>query len=275
MSFRLRLMLLVSLTVAVAVVGASISVYYVDRQQLYAQVDRDLSSSRLLPPFQLAVGANGPSLLKLGNQAAPRFKATSTQIVLPRSLKAVRVTVGPRLSRIAAAYRSGFSTRQIGGVSTRVLTLHAQGRQVEVSTSLLDVDRNLAHLRWLLVFVSLGGIALAALLGALVAGRVIAPLRRLTEQTERIVETGDLSERVAQRWTRRGQPSLRPPRRPAWNTRRVASDAAPAGRRRLARAADADRDTARERRTARPSPASSLHASGRRSAPTSTRSSRR
>jgi two-component system sensor histidine kinase MprB len=198
MSFRLRLMLLVSLTVAVAVVGASISVYYVDRQQLYAQVDRDLSASRLLPPFQLAVSANRPALLKLGNRAAPPFKATSTQIVLPRSLKAVRVTVGPRLSRIATAYRSGFSTREIGGISTRVLTLYAQGRRVEVSTSLLDVDRNLGHLRWLLVFVSLGGIALAALLGALVAGRVIAPLRRLTEQTERIVETGDLSERVAQ-----------------------------------------------------------------------------
>jgi two-component system sensor histidine kinase MprB len=202
MSYRLRITLLVSLAVAVAIVGASFAVYYVDRQQLYDQVDRDLTTSRALPPLQLAMGLNLVGLKV--DQRVARVSGHSTQIVLPRSLKAVRVTVGPadvRRSKVAgtgAPTRSRFSTRTIGGVSTRVLTFYVRGRRVDISTSLLDVDRNLAHLRWLLVVVSLGGIALAASLGALVAGRVIAPLRRLTEQTERIVETGNLSERVAQ-----------------------------------------------------------------------------
>ncbi len=56
-----------------------------------------------------------------------------------------------------------------------------------------------SRLKWLLVFISLGGVGAAAILGALVSGRAVAPLRRLTETTERIVETGDLSERTGQR----------------------------------------------------------------------------
>jgi two-component system sensor histidine kinase MprB len=53
-------------------------------------------------------------------------------------------------------------------------------------------------LRWLLVFTCLGGIGVATLLGTLVSGRAIAPLRRLTETTERIAETGELSARTGQ-----------------------------------------------------------------------------
>ena len=45
MSFRLRLTVLASLAVAVAIVGASVVVYYTDRHELIGQVDSDLSSS--------------------------------------------------------------------------------------------------------------------------------------------------------------------------------------------------------------------------------------
>jgi two-component system sensor histidine kinase MprB len=202
MSFRIRITLLVSLAVAVAVVGASFAVYYVDRHEQFQQVDAELSASRSVPPLALKLGqAPGPAqaLLKEGPRAGKntvRMRTGTTQIVLPRSRTAVMVTVGGQAGGIGAP--SQFSTEKIGGVRSRVLTLAIAGRKVQISTSLLDVDRNLARLRWLLVLVSLGGIALAALLGALVAGRVIAPLRRLTEQTEQIVETGDLTQRVVQ-----------------------------------------------------------------------------
>ena len=82
---------------------------------------------------------------------------------------------------------------------TRVLSLSSGNQVVTISRSLLDVDRNLSRLQWLLVFISLGGVGAAAILGALVSGRAVAPLRRLTETTERIVETGDLSQRTGQR----------------------------------------------------------------------------
>jgi two-component system sensor histidine kinase MprB len=197
-SFRLRITVLVSLAVAVAVVGASFAVYYVDRGQLYAQVDRDLLAARTLAPVKFAIGGVNPAAGLLLKQHMRQMIGGSTQVVLPRSLKAVRVTVAQPGIGIGAPTQSRFSTASVGGVSTRVLSFGVNGRRVEISTSLLDVERNLSRLRWLLVFVSLGGIGFAAVLGALVAGRVVAPLRRLTEQTERIVETGDLSERVAQ-----------------------------------------------------------------------------
>jgi two-component system sensor histidine kinase MprB len=50
-----------------------------------------------------------------------------------------------------------------------------------------------------LALICLGGVGAAALLGALVSGRALAPLRRLTETTEQIVGSGDLTQRTGQR----------------------------------------------------------------------------
>ena len=49
MSFRLRLTMLVSLAVAVAIVGTSFVVYYTDRHELIGQVDSDLTQSLTVP----------------------------------------------------------------------------------------------------------------------------------------------------------------------------------------------------------------------------------
>ena len=48
-----------------------------------------------------------------------------------------------------------------------------------------------------LVALSLGGIALAAFLGVLIARTAVSPVRRLTETAERVTKTRDLSERIA------------------------------------------------------------------------------
>jgi two-component system sensor histidine kinase MprB len=47
-----------------------------------------------------------------------------------------------------------------------------------------------------LVLIAAGGIAVAAGLGLAVSRSALAPVRRLTETTERVTETGDLSERI-------------------------------------------------------------------------------
>ena len=51
MSFRLRLTVLASLAVAVAIVGASFVVYFTDRHELIGQVDSDLHATLTLPPL--------------------------------------------------------------------------------------------------------------------------------------------------------------------------------------------------------------------------------
>ncbi len=48
----------------------------------------------------------------------------------------------------------------------------------------------------LLILVALSGVALAAALGLIVARAALAPVRRLTQTTENVTETGDLSQRI-------------------------------------------------------------------------------
>ena len=219
MSFRLRLTALVSLAVAVAIVGTSFVVYYTDRHELLSQVDADLTETQQLAPLNAVVGfrakgklvqqsvspaqfqsAGGMSIVSGSGPlpALPRF----FRVVLPRSATAVEVSVHrTKLTRVIGGKPTTavFTTRTLKGVPTRTLTLSVPGGSISISRSLVDVDHNLSHLRWLLVFICAGGVGVAALLGALVAGRAVAPLAHLTETTERIVETGDLSKRTGRR----------------------------------------------------------------------------
>ena len=203
MSFRFRLTVLAASAVAVAIVGTSFAVYYTDRAQLVDQVDNELRASLNLPALQVAVKSRvvGPAILPKNLYAARPTKAQALlkQIVLPGSLKAVKVAIAARGHAVSLAGTPHFSNTVVGGVHSRVLTLSNQLANVRISTSLVDVDRNLSRLRWLLIFISIGGAGVAAILGLLVSSRATAPLRRLTETTERIVETGDLSERTGLR----------------------------------------------------------------------------
>jgi two-component system sensor histidine kinase MprB len=209
MSFRLRLTLLTAIAVAAAIVGASFLVYFVDRGQLIGQVDSELTAMKTFPPAQLLLnsharaeqllGRNAGATVRLTTRAAPNGPFAGKKFVLPRSLTVVQMQVASGSTGRAWARNLGFETTAIGGVHSRVLTLSAPVGIVRLSTSLVGVDRNLAHLRWLLILISVGGIGAALLLGALVSGRALAPLRRLTTTTEQIVETGDLSRRTGQR----------------------------------------------------------------------------
>ena len=208
MSFRLRITVLTSLAVAVAIAGTSIIVYYTYRHEVIRGVDSDLSSSLSTPAVKAAVT---PREVAKGLQKfpPPGTKPTQTKsIVVPAAGAAFSVQVsragGLRLRGGGSVVRidpgsGSFMTETIGGVRSRVLTVKAPGLQIRVSRSLADVDRSLSRLRWLLVLITLGGIGFAAAVGAVVSGAALGPLRRLTEKTERIVETGDLSERVGQR----------------------------------------------------------------------------
>ncbi len=200
MSFRLRLTVLVAAAVAVAIVGASVVVYYTDRSQLMSQVDSDLTRTLSLPSLNAAY--NGAAAAKIKRNVA-RFGPIPTgslQVIVPGTQKAVRVRVrgiGGPIPNVPTTRR--FTTQTIAGQPSRVLTLSSGAKTIQISSSLVEIERNLSHLRELLVLISLGGIGVAALLGAAVSRTAVAPLRRLTETTERIIDTGDLSERTGQR----------------------------------------------------------------------------
>jgi two-component system, OmpR family, sensor histidine kinase MprB len=217
MSFRFRLTVLVSVAVAVAIAGTSFLVYVTYKHELYGQVDNQLSdaTAQLPAPIAIAFQQSGrvrgsvARFYRDGGPATKLLKNGSGQIVLPGSGQAFQITIGPSVDGTTVVggingqtfSPSGphFANKVIKGINSRVLTMSLAGKRIQVARSLEEVDKSLAHLRWLLLVISVAGIGVAALLGAFVSRRAVAPLRRLTETTERIVETGDLSQRVGHR----------------------------------------------------------------------------
>jgi two-component system sensor histidine kinase MprB len=72
----------------------------------------------------------------------------------------------------------------------------AAGAALQIVRPLTEVDSVLGRIGVLLGVVAACGIALAALLGWIVAREALIPVRRLTEATEHVTETHDLSSRI-------------------------------------------------------------------------------
>ncbi|HEY5193812.1 MAG TPA: HAMP domain-containing sensor histidine kinase [Solirubrobacteraceae bacterium] len=103
----------------------------------------------------------------------------------------------PARTLAAKGGKSFFRDANADGIHLRVLTeALSHGYAAQLAQPLTDVDSALARLRLILVLLDVGGIALAALLGRLVAGAAVAPVKRLTEATEHVTRTQDLSKRI-------------------------------------------------------------------------------
>ena len=90
-----------------------------------------------------------------------------------------------------------FRDMHVDGVHLRVLTVGlAPDGAVQVARPLTEVDNVLERVLLVLVAVGAGGIALAAVLGALVARTALSPIARFTRRTEAIAGAPDISERM-------------------------------------------------------------------------------
>jgi two-component system, OmpR family, sensor histidine kinase MprB len=118
--------------------------------------------------------------------------------VLARSVPDITLPVDPRTLQLA--HKGGepfFRNVNVSGVHMRVLAApFGTNRAAELALPLSEVDSLLSRLRLILVLVVIGGIALAALLGRLVAGAAVQPLKHLTQTTEHVALTQDLSGRI-------------------------------------------------------------------------------
>jgi two-component system, OmpR family, sensor histidine kinase MprB len=118
--------------------------------------------------------------------------------ILVRSARGISLPVDARTRLLAAnGGRSFFVDATVGGVDLRILAEPlGSGRAVQYAQPLTEVDSLLSRLRLILALLDIGGIALAALLGRLVAGAAVLPLKRLTQATEHVALTQDLSGRI-------------------------------------------------------------------------------
>jgi two-component system sensor histidine kinase MprB len=88
-----------------------------------------------------------------------------------------------------------FTDATVGGTSVRVLVTGAGGAgALVVALPLTAVNHTLSDQLLLLVIISAAGIALAALLGVLVARAALAPIARFTRQTEAIAASPERLE---------------------------------------------------------------------------------
>jgi two-component system sensor histidine kinase MprB len=118
--------------------------------------------------------------------------------IIARSAPEVSLPVDASTRRLAEhGGKPVFGDARVNGISLRMLAEPlGGGRAVQFAQPLSEVDSLLSRLRLILALLDLGGIALAALLGRLVAGAAVAPLRRLGQATEHIALTRDLSGRI-------------------------------------------------------------------------------
>jgi two-component system sensor histidine kinase MprB len=118
--------------------------------------------------------------------------------VLARSAPNVTLPVDARTRLLASdGGEPFFRNVRVGGSHLRVLAEpFGHKRAVELALPLTEVDSLLGRLRLILALLVVGGIALAALLGRLVAGTAVAPLKHLTRTTEHVALTQDLSGRI-------------------------------------------------------------------------------
>jgi two-component system sensor histidine kinase MprB len=197
MSFRARLTLVAATAVALAVVLSSAVVYVVVREQLRDQVDSALED-RAVQIQDVPFGRGIPDipLPPLGG-AGGYVQAVSADGSVFRQAD-IPIPVNDRVLDVAAGDSGAYFTDEtIRGVHVRVLTFPARpGWALQVLRPLDEVDNTLARLRTFLILISLGGIGVAIALGLLVSRAAVAPVARLTRATERVTETGDLSERI-------------------------------------------------------------------------------
>ncbi len=124
-------------------------------------------------------------------QADGKVLQSAARFQIPVSSAALAVAAGRQ--------KAFFSTVTLAGIRARTLTAPAPGGGVwQAALPLAQLDGTLSRLRLVLAIVCLGGIALAATFGLIVARAALRPVRRLTGAAERVARTQDLGHRIEQ-----------------------------------------------------------------------------
>jgi two-component system, OmpR family, sensor histidine kinase MprB len=223
-SLRARISAAAGLAVGLAVLAAAVGLYIAVRSDLQGEIDQGLrqraqvftgspgSGAHLPRPTVVPGGglpAGGPPRGGFPSRVQPApFGAPSgyVQFISPDGAvevpagqgKSPRIVVSASDKTIAAGGRgSALSDRTVKGTRLRVLTIGTgTSGAVLIARPLTEMNRELSRILLLLVIVGVSGIALAAILGALVARVALAPVARFTSRTEALTGNLDLSRRL-------------------------------------------------------------------------------
>jgi two-component system, OmpR family, sensor histidine kinase MprB len=222
-SLRARMGLAAGAAVAVAVIAVALSAYAGTSSQLIGQADHSLqalaqpvlmgrtaqgSFGPFGPPGSTGAHCGGPGdpdeglgLDRLGRQPFGGAPGSFTLVCRNGTTYSPIPPAIPVDARARALAASGhgmyFSTQAAADHHIRVMAAGIGWRgALLVALPIDNVESTLENERLLLVLIAAGGIALAALLGVLVARTAVAPIVRFTRQTERIAAHPERLEHV-------------------------------------------------------------------------------
>jgi two-component system sensor histidine kinase MprB len=206
MSFKARLALVAAGAVALAVIAASAVVFLVVRNELRRDFDNGLrtrAQAIASAPLHRDVDPTGHPYLDIGGPGFGGF-AGYVQAVYANgaTLRTLDESVPLPTTKDVLAVAQGkkgafFSNTNVSHTQLRVLTLpYSPGVALQIARSQDELDHTLGRVTLLLGLIALGGVAIAGGLGLAVSRAALTPVRRLTHATERVTETGDLSERI-------------------------------------------------------------------------------
>ena len=208
LSLRARLTIGTACALAVAISIGLFTAYIVVRGQLRGEIDRSLKAfaAPLTHPGDL--GRRPRPTLKapqrraratLGGAAGYfQFVSSGGQATLPPGEK-VHLPIARARSVAAGTLPAYFSDATVNGIHLRIYTMPGGSHTVlQIARPLTEVDHALSRIRLLFLIISLVAVAGAATLGLLVSRTTLRPVKRLTEDAERIASTNDLSDRADQ-----------------------------------------------------------------------------
>ncbi|MFO7571889.1 MAG: ATP-binding protein [Gaiellaceae bacterium] len=206
MTFRVRIAVASAIAVALAVVVASALVYVIAREELRSPVDQALerrAAEIARTPLGIYTSPGGTAYLavrpEFGEARGYVQLVKSDGSVLVPSRQGTELPVGDEVLALARGGSGGssWSDVRVDGAHLRVLAFaYGPDAAVQVARPLTEVDASLDRLGLFLLLIAVSGVAIAALLGLVVARAALSPVRRLTRAAERVTETRDLSERI-------------------------------------------------------------------------------
>jgi len=204
---RRRLALAAAAAVAIAVLLASVAAYVLVRGQLRSEIDASLRSradgitevSRVMPgPGGIPEGRIPPPAMKVGGPVPfVQLLGERGKVVAPGGDHVHLPVQASDIDRAREEDGTSLRDAEVDGEHVRMLTASLPGGgAIQLARSLDEVDQVLADLRLILGGVLVLGIAFALVLGRFVARAALGPVERLTEASEHVAATKDLSRRI-------------------------------------------------------------------------------
>lgn len=205
MKLRTRVTIAAVVTVLISMIGVAAIVYASISRELRSQVDVTLQGQGDRIIGAPAPPPSGNPVIRIPtDDPGDNSLFTDSYLQALDSSGEVQTWVGQAdlpvtdQARAVAAGQQGASFEDVtaDGTTVRVYTVPTESGAFRFGRSLDEVERTLGRLTAAMALIGIGGVIVAAVLGALAAGTAIRPVHQLSESARTIKRTGDLSRRL-------------------------------------------------------------------------------